>query len=50
MQVPKDAALGGWELRMGIYDTLYGSRHNIKTSLKTEKRALVISGIITVIE
>ncbi len=50
VQVPKDAALGGWELRMGIYDTLYGSRHNIKTSLKTEKRALVISDIITVIE
>jgi hypothetical protein len=50
VQVPKDAATGARSLRLGLYDTLYGNRRNLKTSLETRKMAVIIPDIITVVE
>ena len=50
VQVPKDAALGSRSLKLGLYDTLYGVRRKLNTSLETSKRAVIIPNIITVVE
>ncbi len=50
VQVPKDTMLGVKTLRIGLYNTIYGVRYDIKTSLGTHKQAIVIPNIMTVIE
>lgn len=50
VQVPKNAKVGERIIKLGLYDTLYGGRGKIETSLETHKRAVIIPETITVIK
>lgn len=50
LRVPADAAPGPRDIRVGLYDPVYGRRLRPSTSLPTHRRAVILKNALAVIE
>ncbi len=46
--IPDNVEPGEWEIRIGIYDSVYGGRSKVRAKMKVHKRAVIIPAAVTI--